>query len=270
MKHLLACLFILGATPGAFAQNKPTTNPGEKVKVPEPIEIGSARDKYREALAPFRAKITDQIKTRVQSYIAALKDLELRETAAGHGDALEGIRKERNAYSAGGGTVGFDAANKKIPGAARDLRRAYDRDVAKFVSDAIPAARPAAEVYTTELGRLEQVFIKNRDSDGVLAIRSEKEAMKGALTNPLAGDDNAIIGNWVEGDGFVMKFHAGGRFTTNNPAQGKWEWTSRSKNQFKATFDRWRKGINFEITPDGFGLVGTEVGGGAKSLSRTQ
>ena len=271
MKYIFAIISLFAATTAAFGQAKaPVQTPGKKAEAVIPAELVAARGKYQAALSPIRAKVAAQIKSRSEGYVAQLKQLELREASAGHTDAADAIRREKEAYSNGGGTAGFDTENKKIPAAARDIRRTYDRDVLAFTAAAVPLARPLTDAYLAELAKLEFSFSQARNTDGLLAVSLEKNETKSTAANPLAGDDKSLIGNWAEADGFTMMFHADGLFTTARPVKGTWEWTNRAKNQFKATFEQWKATYNFEMTPDGLGISGSAPGQKTKNLSRVK
>ena len=236
----------------------------------EPEALGTLRTVYEAVLAPIRQKLDDAIKARAQAYVSSLDAVAQQTTSAGKLDALTPLKAERDAYSEGRGTSGFPADNKKIPAPARELRRAYDRDVAKLVGDAAASARPVALNYAKQLGELEAKLAGARNADGVLAVRNEKKAITDAAANPFYGGDAAIVGTWNEPDGGWITFASDGAVRDATGATGKWDWDSRSKGKIILTWINARGKVPYTLTPDGGGLEGRDSKGVHKSLDRSK
>jgi hypothetical protein len=234
----------------------------------DPAELTAARAAYESALAPFQTKLDEAIKARGQRYVSDLQAIEQQTTAAGKLDALAPLKAERDAYSAGRGTAGFDADNKKVPATARELRRAYDRDITKIRTDIAATARPAAANYIKQLTELESKLVRDRKPEDVLAVRNEKLAIQQSSTDPLYGGDAAILGSWLEPSGTKVDFHPDGSVKDGTGASGKWSWESRGQRKFLLTWLNNRGKEPYELLPDGFGMIGRSKEGNNKPLSR--
>ena len=241
--------------------------PSSAPSIPDPAELVALRSEYAAALAPFREKLAAAAKARAEKYGSELQALEIQITASGRVESLPAIRAERDAYTAGRGTNGFDEEDKRIPSVARDLRRNYERDILKLRADAAPAARPFAEKHAQKLADLERKFTSARNPDAVLAVQKERRIFQGATADPLNGGDELVLGEWAEPDGSVMKFQADGTFTSKS-GRGNWVWTDRPQREFDAKPQTWRKPIAFKITVDGWGMTGKAAAGGIKTLTR--
>jgi hypothetical protein len=168
-------------------------------------------------LQPLETALQAKISERAKKYAADLGALEPQVASTGQGVALQALRAERTAYAEGRGTAGFEPEEKRIPPAARELRRVYDRDIAKLRADALPAAKPLAASFLQKLNDLERKFIASRSPDGVLATQAAKRDMQDAINDPLYGGDKIVVGEWKG-----LKFGADGSLKTNGVANGKW------------------------------------------------
>jgi hypothetical protein len=260
--------FILAALMLASSAALVAAPPAAQPSAPEPPELGTARTAYETALAPFQSKLDEAIKTRVQRYVTDLQAIEQQATAGGKLDSLAALKAERDAYSAGKGTAGFLDSDKKVPTPARDLRRAYDRDIAKIRADIGAAARPAAANYLKQLTDLETKLVRDRKPESVLAVRNEKLAIQQAATDPLYGGDAAVLGSWLEPNGTKTDFHPDGSVKDGTGASGKWSWANRGQRKFLLDWHNNRGDEPYELTPDGFGMVGRSKTGDKKPLSR--
>lgn len=208
----------------AFAAGFAIVQAADQVPTPKPPELQALQDAYTANLAPLESALAEKIKERARKYAADLAALEPQIAGKGGGEALEVLRAEQKTYESGKGTAGFVSQEKRPPVAALELRRLYDRDVAKLRADALPAARPIAAAFLQKLTDLERKFISGRNPDGVLATQALKREAQDTLGDPLYGGDKAIIGNWGS-----FKFREDGTTTTTGVSKGKWFWLNRSK-----------------------------------------
>jgi hypothetical protein len=249
-----------------FAAGVLIVRAADPVPAPKPPELQALLDAYTESLAPLESALAEKIKDRARKYAADLAALEPQIAGKGGGEALEVVRAEQMAYAGGKGTAGFVSKDKKAPAAALELRRAYDRDVAKLRADALPAARPIAASFLQKLSDLERKLISARNPDGVLATQALKREMQDALSDPLFGGDKAVVGDW----GWI-KFREDGTTTTTGVSKGKWFWASRSKRTIQVDFQQsWAKDIVYTLTPDGMGMTGKNSAGDATTAERSK
>ncbi len=243
-----------------------TAAPATPAPIVDPPELITLRDAYTAALAPLRTRMEEAIKIRSAQYAQDLQRVEEQAVTSKRIEAVPLIRAEREAFANGNWTIGYGKDDKKVPPAANELRRAYDRDTAKIRADIIPSARPLLNDYLRKLDGLEQTFISKRNVDSALAVRREKQGLQGAGTDPLGGTNSLIVGKWAEDKGGGLDFSPDGRVPG-----GKWFWTDRSRRALRIN---WNAGPKFYlelvISPDGTQMGGVNADGGRRNFTRKE
>lgn len=245
----LALLFVIPS------QNLLRAAPPQVPLAPDPPELVAAREAFKAALVPLRAKVDESQKALYLRYTAALQPIEDGLTKAGKFEAIPALRAERTAYAAGTSTSGFSEKDKTIPSAARELRRALDRDVAKISSDAAPMARPLVADYAKQLDALDRKFTSARNADGALAVRKEKAVAQGSAVDPFGASDDIVVGKWADKQGNIHVFLADGTVSVKS-STGKWKWTSRSRRSFRLDWDGSNAFIDLTVAPNGMTMSG--------------
>ncbi len=238
--------------------------PPSPAPIGDPPELIALRDSYSSSLAPLRTKVEDTIKLRSAQYAADLQKLEDQAAATNRIDAIPLLRAERDAFAAGGWTIGFSKDDKKVPSAAHELRRAFDRDTAKTRAEIVPASRPLLNDYLRKLDELERSLLKAKTVDGVLAVRQEKQSLQGAGVDPLGGTNSLVVGAWLDEKGKAIEF-----FPTGQLDGGKWSWTDRSRRALRVNWNAGSKFIlDLVVSPDGSQMSGVNPSGGKRTFTR--
>jgi hypothetical protein len=230
----------------------------------DPPELIVLRDAYEASLAPLRAKVEEAVKVRTAEYVAGLQKVEEQATASGRIEAVPLLRAEREAFASGTWTAGFPANNKAVPSAALELRRAFDRDCAKFRADIVPAARPLLTDYLRKLDELDKRLTAAKTVDGALAVREEKKSLQGSGADPLTGTNSLVVGTWLDEKGKEFEFSR-----TGTVPGGKWVWTDRSKRELRINWNAGPKFyLNLTVSPDGSNMAGVNATGGKRHYTR--
>jgi hypothetical protein len=230
--------------------------------VAEPPDLAAARTKYETALKPMQDNLNQAIKTRVAKYVTDLDALERQSVTDGRVNGLEGVRAEHDAYAGGKGTVGFPESAKNIPSSARELRRAYDRDVTQLRSNAANAARAAYMAYNQLLDDCERKYVAARNADGLLAVRKEKQGIKGETLDPLNHGASAVAGDWVDSGGMKFSFHEDGNLNALQNGQsvhGTWVLDEAGKRKLSIIWDAGKGRIDYQLLPDGLAMLGQNL-----------
>jgi len=234
---------------------------------PDPPELTALRESYNTAMEPLKAKVTDAIKKRSEQYAADLQKVEEQATAANKIEAVPLLRAEREAFASGGWTRGY-SKDDKVPVAAQELRRAYDREINKIRADIVPAARPLLNDYLKNLNELERKLIAAKSGDAALAVRRQREWLQAASADPLNGTNSLVIGKWVDSKGKEITFLPTGILEGE---AGKWSWTDRVARALRV---QWHAGprfyIDLVISPDGTQMSGVNATGGKRDFTRKQ
>jgi len=252
------CLRVVGAimfaiSTGAMHAASPPAVPATPS---DPPELLTLREAYEAKLPPLLEKLDAALKRRAERYVADLDKIAGEAAGAGKTDLLEPIKKERDAYASGLCSSGFDPENKKVPSGARELRRAYDQDIAKIRAEAAATARPAAVEYLRQLTDLENAMMKNKNADGLLAVRNEKKIVGQAQVDPLYGGDSVVVGHWVNPAGVKSSFRANGTVMDADGVSGNWTWEDRGRRKILINWNGNRKNYSYTLTADGGGMVG--------------
>lgn len=196
----------------------------------QPPELAAARAEYEGRLAVPRGKLEAAIKARAARYAGELKTLEDRAAAAGQLDAVVAVKAEREAYEKGGTTSGFAAGDLKVPASARQLRAAFDGDVARLRAAAAPEGRVLAQAYVQQLGNLERRLTSQKSIDAALAVRREKEATQQEGMAPLDPGNPPPSALRTQLLGTTWKWWRSE--TVTFMAGGKGRWSESSKDMF--------------------------------------
>jgi hypothetical protein len=243
--------FFFGAIPLAHSA-QPAAEP-----MPDPQELVTVRTAYEAKLAPLREKLDGQIKQRAERYAADLDKLVQQAAGSGKTEAIEALKGEQEAYTSGRYSSGLDPQNKKVPPAARELRRNYDQDVAKIRSELAAAAKPAAAEYVKQLTELEATMTRNKNAFGLLAVREEKKAIAQAATfDPLYGGDAVVAGQWLNASGGIVHLRVNNNVSDAGGANGKWDWEDRGRRKVRIHWQGYRGIWIYTMTPDGGGMIG--------------
>jgi hypothetical protein len=247
---LALCLRPLSAAP------KPAPAPPTPT-VADPAELTALRTAYETKLAPLNEKLREAIKKRAERYATDLNNLMQQAAGSGKTDAIEPLKKEQEAYTTGKFSSGLDPQNRKVPPAARELRRNYDQDVAKIRADLAASAKPMAAEYVKQLTELEGTMMKNKDATGLLAVREEKKAVAQAATfDPLFGGNPVVSGRWLNAaDGWV-NLRPDSKVSDAGGASGTWEWEDRGRRKVYIHWQGYRGTWSYTMTPDGGGMIG--------------
>lgn len=240
----------------------------------EPAALSAARSEYESRLAPFRQKLDAAIQTRTEKYVADLKGLEDRLAASGQLDPLLVIRAEREAYEKGLHTSGFDPKNRKIPAAARPVRAAFDSDIVRIRTAALPDGRKLAAAYAQQLESLERKLTMQSDIPAAVAVREERARFQQNEMDPLNPASN-ILGEWSYAQGKdpskkekTYIFQRDGTWKYPNRAGGKWKWTDRTKRKLSLDYTGGTRIDEYILSPDGMHLVGHDDSGTPTYLDR--
>jgi hypothetical protein len=160
-----------------------------------PPELTAVRAEFEARLAVPRAKLEAVVKARVARYVSDLKELETKVSAAGQLDAVVLIGAEREAYARDARTNGFLAGNAKVPAAARQLRAAFEADLARARATVAPEGRAAATEYLRVLGELERKLTCQKAATPALAVRKEREETQVDGLDPLNPPGAGLIGD---------------------------------------------------------------------------
>jgi hypothetical protein len=237
-------------------------NAADAPAVPAPPDLAAAQTKYETALKPMQDSLTQAIKARMTKYVSDLDALERQSVSDQRVNGLEGLRAEHDAYAGGKGTAGFPESAKNIPSSARELRRAFDRDVIQLRSNAANAARPAYMAYGQLLDDCERKYVAARNADGLLAVRKEKQALKGESLDPLNHGAAAVAGDWIDSGGMKFSFHDDGNVSASQNAQNlhaTWVWDDAGKRKLSVIWDANKGRIDYQILPDGLAMLGQNL-----------
>jgi hypothetical protein len=254
MKPLLVLVALSAIACGA---------PPAPAPVVDPPELVTLRDAYSASIAPLRSKVEEAIKARSAQYAADLKKIEDQAVSANRIEAIPLIRTEREAFASGSWTTGYPK-DAKVPTAANELRRAFDRDANKIRSDIVPAARPLLNDYHRKLEDLEKQLLSKKESDAALAVRQERQSFQGAGADPLNGSNSLVLGKWFDEKGKDTEFYTDGKVDG-----GKWFWTDRPARALRINWNAGPKfHINLVISPDGSQMSGINASGGIRNFTR--
>ena len=103
--------------------------------------------------------------------------------ASGNLDALTPINTEEKAYEGGFDTIGFDAKDTTVPPAARQLRVAFEADLARISQYAAGEERNYLTAYERQLEDLERKLTIAGNLDGAIAIRAEKKSAQALIAD---------------------------------------------------------------------------------------
>ncbi len=263
---------LILATAFTFAHGLPWTNASAQTTS---AELTAARTEFEARLSPARMKLDAAIKTRAAKYAGELKALEERVAGAGQLDAVVALKAEREAYEKGGRTNGF-AGDPKVPAAARQVRAAFDGDLARLRAAAAPEGRALAANYVKQLGELERKLTTQKDVAGALAVRQEREETQASGMDPLNPPSTGLIGDWQPAGndnnsamrGKTLSFKRDGTWKNAEGQTGTWEWEEKSKRKLRVRWDAkpWRD--TYTLSADGKRLDGKDNQGSALSFVR--
>lgn len=230
-----------------------------------PAELSAARADYEVRLAAPREKLDTAIKARAEKYAADLKGLEDRATAAGQLDAVVLLKAEREAYEKGERTNGFAAGNPKVPAAARTLRAAFEGEVLRLRAAAAPEGRAQAMAYVKQLGDLERKLTSQKNVEGALAVRQEREETQQGGLDPLNPPATGLIGSWAPREtagttlrGKTITFKRDGTWKSFEGVTGKWSWVDKGKRTLKFRWDDRNWEDTYTLSTDGKKLEGQD------------
>ena len=255
MKTSSICIAIFAFFAGIL------TGRGQEV----PVELTAARTDYEARLATPRLKLDTSIKARVAKYAADLKAIEDRATAAGQLDAVVAVKAEREAYEKGERTNGFATGNTKVPAAARQVRAALEGDLMRVRASAAPEGRALAMSYLQQLNDLERKLTTQKNVDGALAVRREREETQLSGLDPLNPPATGLIGDWAPREspgttlrGKTITFKRDGTWTSFEGVTGKWSWVDKGKRTLKFHWDDRNWEDTYTLSPDGKKLQGQD------------
>jgi len=241
-----------------------------------PAELTAARANYEARLAVPRAKLEPLVKSRTARYVSDLKEMEGRVATDGKLDVVMAIRVEREAYEKGAKTNGFAAGDAKVPTAARELRAAFDADIARARATVAPEGRAAATDYLRILGELERKLTSQKATEAALAVRREREETQTDGRDPLNPPTSGLIGDWQQPasvpqnsrSGKVFSFSRDGTWRSSAGDSGTWEWTDRSKRKimFRWNDKPWHN--PFTLSTDGKRMEGVNDQGAKLIMDR--
>jgi hypothetical protein len=246
----------------ALAFSPLSAAPSTPSPIADPPELVTLRGAYESALTPLRTKLEEGLKNRSAQYAADIKRIEDQATASNHLDGIPPLRAEREAVTAGDLSVGFPKDDRKVPSAGHEARRAFDRDITKLRSDINLSARPLLADYSQKLDALERQFQVAKNTDGILAVRREKQVAQAIAGDPLGGIDGLLVGVWQGNRDDKLEFKPGGKVKG-----GSWSWTDRVQREARIDWNGGTK-LDLTISADGEQMTGKNSFGQKRSFKR--
>jgi hypothetical protein len=253
---------LLPAALLAFALLAVAADLVEPVETPE---LNALRTEFESKLAPIRAKLKETIDPRTQRYVSDLSALETQLSKEGKADLVLVVRAERDAYSQGRETVGFDPKSKNVPPALLQLRLAYDRDVLNARVNLSSGARSLVAEQIKSLDALERQLSAQKNPGVIAAVRAERERVANGAADPLRKFQRNPVGVWKWSTAETRTFLKDGTWKSDKKREGTWTWANEDQGNFTLNEPKHSR-VEMTIESDGTRMSGRERGGGGPGL----
>ena len=227
---------------------------GQQVSaVVEPAELVQLRVAYQARLDPLRERLKQSIKARTLKYAADLEGIEKQAGAEGKLNAAISIKKEREAAQTGVPPPGFEAKDRELPASARQLRSAYDGEIARIRSNVAPEGRNLALSYIQQLQTLERKLTSGSDLAAAQTVRAERDSTQKHGLDPL-NPPPVVAGEWMRGSDRFTLLENG--TWTRRDAKGTWAWVDLKTRALEMRWERPGWVDSFILSADGQHLDG--------------